>query len=55
VVWNTAGAKTASRRSRPKAPRSIQNAADVATAISESMIRTAASGPVALAIAAAGT
>ena len=32
----------------------LWNAADVATAISESMIRTAASGPVTLAIAAAG-
>ncbi len=54
VVWKTAGASTASRRSRPNAPRNIQNAAEVAIAISESITRTAATGPVIFAIAAAG-
>ena len=53
-MWKMAGANTARRRSRPNAPSSIQNAADVAIAISESISRIAVTGPVIFARAAAG-
>ena len=54
ALWNTVGAKTARRRSRPNAPRNIQNTAEVAIAISDNISLTAMTGPVSFAMPAAG-